>query len=77
MPVMEVCTCNPSPGEAEAGVPGQPGGHISLEEDRERGCWTPSPRNCLCLLPRLIEEKHSQALCPDGLGLGLSPLPQT
>lgn len=60
--------------ETEAGAPGQPGGHISLEEDRERGCWAPSPRNFLCVLPRLTEENNSKALCTDGLGVGLSPL---
>lgn len=73
-----LCTCYPTHGrETEAGAPGQPGGHISLEEDRERGCWAPSPRNFLCVLRRLTEESNSRALCTDGLGVGLSPLLET
>lgn len=77
MPVMVLCTCFPSTRKAEAGAPGQPGSYISLEEDRERGCWAPSPRNFLYVLPRLIEENNSKALCTDGLGVRLSPLLQT
>lgn len=77
MPVMVLCTCYPSTREAEAEAPEQPGGHISLEEDREKGCWAPPPRNFLWVLPRLAEENNSKALCTDGLGVGLSLLLQT